>query len=217
VKTSNYCSNKQRSEERKSQFAICYNLVHDINETAKIDMICEKEKKGQEYEDSTKLRARGTMKISAILKKVKDRHKKIEGLVASNAELKEAFDCISKLTAFSTSNSFKAERQKTYFEKTSEALKKKVKKQNKLERKTGVTFTAAVCEKVRFFDAKANYQDGIKAELRARGCTDFSRFKNFTQLKNELKDLVAKDEGRTLKEIKHFPILSNFDWSNVMG
>ena len=125
--------------------------------------------------------------MSAILKKVKDRHNKIEGLVASNAELKEAFDCISKLAVFSTSNSFKAERQKTYFEKTSEALKKKVKRQNKLERTTGVTFTAAVCEKVRFFDAKINYREGIKAELRARGCTDFDRFKNFTQLKNEWK------------------------------
>ena len=59
---SNYCNNKFRTEERTSQFAICYNLVHDLNDTTKAIMIEEEEGKGGTYKNEEKLKARGKVK-----------------------------------------------------------------------------------------------------------------------------------------------------------
>lgn len=48
---------------------------------------------------------------------------------------------------------------------------------------------------------------------------DFTSLKTLTQKKNELKKLVAREEGKNennIKEIKRFAILSDYDWSSLL-
>ena len=95
---------------------------------------------------------------------------------------------------------------------------KKTRKPNKIEKVKGIEFTPAVMGKVRFFDAKKDHEDGIKAELMVRGFMDFPSLPNFTALKNKLKDIMVtrgETDEKDIKEIKYFPILSTYDWSVV--
>ena len=56
------------------------------------------------------------------------------------------------------------------------------------------------------------------AELAVRGFTDFYALKNITQLKNKLKEIMIEKDGieQDKKDIKFFPILSDYDWSKFL-
>ena len=71
---------------------------------------------------------------------------------------------------------------------------------------------------VRFHDVKIDDENGIRAELAVCGFTDFSALKNITQLKNKLKEIMIEKDGieQDKKDIKFFPILSDYDWSKFL-
>lgn len=215
VKIYNFCSNKSRSEERVSQLAICYNITHDVNQLTKEIMIEEKKKRGQHYKDESCVKAVGKAKNKTLLQNVLERHNKIELVLKKHPELMSIYKDIVDTISFDQASSFKLERQNERFNQEVDAMKK-TRKPNKIEKEKGVEFTPAVMGKVRFFDAKKNHEDGIKAELMVRGFTDFSSLPNITACKNKLKEMMVargETEKNNIKEIKHFPILSTYDWS----
>ena len=216
VKVSNFCSNKSRSEERTSQFALCYNLVHDVNDVTKDRMIQNKSQMGDKrYKNEDKIKARGKAKHVSIIEQVETRHNKIE-LALQDDDLKNAYDATYQLVKFSTENSFQMERQKSHFDQGS-LLISKPRKANQTEKTTGVDFTPFMRNEVRFFYVNIKYHGGLEAELAARGFTDTSSLRNFTALKNKLKEIVAAEVGeKNIKNVKHFPILSSYDWTPLL-
>lgn len=183
-----------------------------------MNMIAEKEGKNEKYKNEDKLKARGKTKMVETLNKVKARHDKIEQLLNGNANLNETFDIIVEKARLSTTTSFKAERQESRFQEDLENEEKRGNRQpNKAERETGVEFTPTVCGRIRFFDAKAAFKDGIVEELKARNFNDFPSLRTFTDFKNKLRELVAIAEGeKDEKKVKDFPILSSYDWSSQL-
>ena len=153
VKVYNLCSNKIRSEERVSQFAICYNIVHDVNQLTKDLMIEEKSEKGQTYKDAGNIKAVGKVKNKTVLQNVLSRHNKIELALKANPILKDVNSGIVETVSLNEVASFKEERQNEYFNEISDAMKK-ARKPNNLENKTGVVYTPAVMNQVRFHDTK---------------------------------------------------------------
>ena len=216
VKVYNFCSNKSRAEERISQFAICYNIVHDVNQLTKDLMIEAKLEKGQTYKDAGSIKAVGKVKNKTVLQNVFSRHNKIEFAFKTYPILKDVYNDIRDTIRFNQLASFKEECQNNYFDQISDAMEK-ARKPNKTEIKSGVVFTPALMNQVRFHDAKAGiHNDGFKAELKARGYKgDLNSISKFTELKNELKKLM-NEQGETdkenWKEIKFFSIKSNYNW-----
>ena len=220
VKVYNFCSNKSRTEERVSQFAICYNIVHDVNQLTKDLMLEAKLEKGQTYKDPSSIKAVGKVKNQTVLQNVFNRHNKIEFALKTYPILKDLYNDIRETIKFDQVASFKEERQNSYFENVSDAMEK-ARKPNKIENKSGVAFTPALMNQVRFHDVKAGiHNNGFIAELEARGYKgDLNAICNFTQLRNELKKLMFEqgvtDKG-DWKEIKFFPIKSKYDWRQML-
>lgn len=217
VKLSNFCSNNGRSEERTSQFAICYNVVHDVNDITKKRMIDNKSRKGKKFKNEDKIQARGKIRNTTAIENVLVRHNQIEDAVR-DVEMKKTYDTIAELCQFSTSSSFRAVRQKNEHEQNVKkvASRKNIRKPNKIERETGFDITATMKNEVRFHDAtKEQYEAGIDAELNARGA-QFASADNFTTKKNLLKKLVAEEKNiKNVLEVKTFSIRSRFDWSTI--
>ena len=95
-------------------------------------------------------------------------------------------------------------------------LLKKKKKENKLQQKRPIYFTSAVSGMVRISDVKMDHILGIKQELIARGFKDFHKFKqNITNYKKQLKEIISKKEKVKVEDVKHFRILSKYDWEGV--
>ena len=223
VKVYNFCSNKSRSEQRVSQFAICYNIIHDVNYLTKELMIeARKESGKQAYKNEEKIKAGGKARNKTLLQNVLSRHKNIEWALTMFPQLKTTYNDIVEAVKHNDASSFKAERQNDNFEKTKIAMSK-ARKPNKAEIQKGVNYTPVIRNQVRFHKVKANMdEDGIKLELLARNFTgDFSPLTTITKLKNKLKEvMIAKGEaegGQTNpKEIKYFPMKSNYDWSHAL-
>ena len=219
VKVYNFCSNKSRTEERVSQLAICYNIVHDVNDLTKELMIKEKEKKGQSYKDADNIKAVGKLKYKTVLQNVVSRHNKIEMALASFPRLKDVYNDIKTGIAFNEVPSFKDERQNDYFNRISNAMEKP-RKPNRMENQKGVFYTPAVRNQVRFHDTKAGiHNDGLEAELEVRGFTDFASLTTFTQLRNKLKTIMiekGETETKNEKEVKFFSIQSKYDWTKML-
>ena len=219
VKIYNYCSNKSRSEERVTQFAICYNIKNDVNHFAKETMIEAKVDKGQAYKNDKKLKAVGKLKNDAILSSVVGRHEKIQWtLEKHSSHLKPIYDeILTTIKMEPNALSFKKERQSESFINDLPLMMKERKK-NKIETKTGVVFPPAVRKEVHFFSVKQDDIDGVKAELTVCGFTNFAVLPNITQMKEKLKEIYMKQENIKLdkKEVKHFRIKSNYDWSHLL-
>ena len=222
VKVYNFCSNKSRKESRISEFAICYNIVHDVNNLTKELMIEEKRVRGGLYKNETKVKAVGKMKNRTILQNVIKRNDDIVHALKGNNELNSIYEDIKAAVSYDDKASFKSERHRDYHEKN-KCLRKKDRRPNKLERAKGVEHTAAVKREVKFFDVKKEFgKDGIKAELEARGFSDFSIVAdNITALKDKLKEIIVergevqpdKKDGK----VRNFPIKSNYNWSMVLS
>ena len=215
VKVSNYCggSNKSRCEERTSQFAICYNIVHDVNDVSKKEMIRKKTEKGETYKEEAKLKARGKTRQKIALGTVLERHHLIEDSLqdpnfnATYGKIKSQMNLSSK--------SFKSIRQQKEFE-SNEAKSIKVRKPNVTERMTGFDIMPVMSNQVRLHNAtKDKYEKGIDLELIARGVEDFSIFPNFKAQKKKLKELSADEMGIPIQDCTHFNIKSTFDWSGI--
>ena len=221
VKVCNHCSNKSRTEDRVTQFAICYNLVHDINYLTKELMIKHKREKGGRYKDESKIKAVGYLKNQTILQNVVERNKKIEHAFSNYCGLQEIHKDIAVAMSCEKEASFQAERECDYHEKVKQ-MRKKPRKPNQTEKKTRVHHTAATMNKPRFADVRKIHLDGIKAELEARGFTDYASM-NFTQTRDKLKSIVTEEEGRDgnikeeVQKTKHFFIKSTYDWSSFLG
>ena len=219
AKVSNYCNNKHRNEERTSQFAICYNLVHDLNETTKETMIKEKEGKGKNYKNNDNVKPpRGEVKFRIHLQKVKYRHDRIETALLNNPDLEKTYERIAKLVKFDPTNSYKAHRRREA-QQYNESVQNKHRKPNKIEREVGFDITPVLQNQVLFHGAtRTKYVLGIEAEILARDDTiDLSQFKNMTEKKNELKRLVAIEFGiADVQTVKMFPIKSSYDWSPLL-
>ena len=217
VKVYNFCSNKSRSEERVSQFAICYNIVHDVNDVAKKSMIKQKTEKGQCYKDNSNIKAVGKIKNQTVLQNAFDRHNEIEDALKTYPHLRDVFNDIKDTITYNDATSFKEERQNIYFEEVSAAMEK-ARKPNKVERQQGVAYTPAIQNHVRFHDAKTGHEKGILAELDARGFTFDSSVPKIKGLRNKLKEIMIQ-QGETeevhVSNIKFFPIMSNYDWSKL--
>ena len=216
VKISNFCSNKSRSEGRTSQLALCYNNVHDVNDITKNRMIQDKKQMGdKKYKNEDKIKARGKVKNISVIEQIKARHDKIE-LSLEEDNLNKVYDDIYHRVKFSTEDSYQTERQKDYYDQGT-LLMSKTRKASQVEKTTGVDFTPYVRREVRFFDVKIKYQDGLVAELAARGFTDTSSLRNFTAIKDKLREIVAKEAGeKNAKNVKDFPILSSYDWTPLL-
>ena len=218
VKVYNFCSNKSRSEHRISQFAVCYNVIHDVNQLTKDLMIETKVDKGQTYKKEDKVKAVGKLKNITILHNVVERHNKIENVLQNHSDLRQRFHDILETVSSDQESSFLTVRQDDYFEKAKNAMQKKAKKPNQIEKRKGVDRTPAVRKEVRFFDLrKEKQEDGLKAELMFRGFTNFSSLK-IGGLKNKLKELMIshkETEETNPKNSKHFKMQSDFDWSTA--
>jgi hypothetical protein len=220
VKLSNLCSSYGRSEERTSQFAICFNVVHDVNDITKKRMIGGKSKKGKKFKNEDKIQARGKIRNSTAIENVLLRHQLIETAV-QDVEMKNIYASIAELCQFSTKSSFRAERQKNeHGQNVKKVLasrrKNNIRKPNKIERETGFDITATMKNEVRFHDAtKEKYEAGIVAELNARE-DQLASTDTFTMKKNLLKKLVAEEKHiKNVSDVKSFPIRSTFDWSPI--
>ena len=217
VKISNFCrgSSQSRNEDRTSQFAICYNIVHNVNDTAKENMISTRHmKKGDEYKDQDKLEARGKTRQKTALHTVLRRHKEIERALKVST-LYEAYTYIKEQMQIN-GKSFQSERQNKEYEiNVSKSIKPR--KENRIERMSGFDITAAMANKVRFSAATKNFQDGIDLELSVRGVEDLSTntFRNFKEKKDMLRKLCAQDEGVSINECTHFDIRSSYDWTKI--
>ena len=219
VKIYNFCSNKSRGEERVTQFAICYNIVHDVNQLTKELMIAAKLERGQIYKDDSKVKPVGKRKNQTILQNVVDRHNKLASIMKNHPHLLRIHKEILETISISADIlSFKKQR---IIDSYNEAmpLMEKERKKNKIENKTGVDHTPAVKKEVRFFSVKDADKEGIIEELSARGFTDVSGLKNITQLKEKLKDVHMEQENikKDKKEIKFFTIKSKYDWSHLVA
>lgn len=218
MKICNYCSNKSRLEERTSQLAICYNSVHDLNSSAKDEMVKSKASKNENYKNEKKLKARGCIKQVTVLNKIWERHSTIEKTLQENESLSETYEQICKIVKFDTSTSYRVHRQKNEMNER-QKLARKQRVPNAIERRTGVDITPAMENRVLFHSVQKDYVRGVEKELIARGMNDFTSLKTITQKKNELKKLVAREEGKNennIKEIKRFAILSDYDWSPLL-
>ena len=222
VKVSNYCSNGSRAEERVSQFALCYDAVHDSNARAKSSMISLKEEKGGEYKNNNKIKARGKHKYMSTFEIIKDRHTKIEGALAIPGEnLKTNYALISEAAKFSSSKSFKGQRQREEHEKTNRRnAGQPPRPPNQLMLATGVDTTTYMANEVQLSAAtKKKYEKGIDAELLARNFPQeqLSSFRNYLSKKKKLKELVALEKNvEDVTTIKSFAIKSAFDWSSIL-
>ena len=215
VKISNFCkgSSQSRSEERSSQFAICYNIVHDVNDMAKEEMIIERHNnKESTYKNEDKLIARGKSRQKTALHTVVQRHMEI-GRAMEDGSLSDTYTCIEKKINIK-SKSFRSERQQREYD-INVSKSSKVRKGNQIERMKGFDVTAAMANKIRFSAATKPFEDGINLELNARGVNSLDSFKNFTDKKTALKKLCAKEEDIQLKECTHFNIKSSYDWMKI--
>lgn len=213
VKIYNFCSNKSRSEERVTQLAICYNIVHDVNELTKELLIKEKKDKGKHYKDEAAIKACGKVKNKQLLQNVCTRNKKIGLAFSSFPNLRSTYEEIADVIRYNPKTSFKIERQNDYYGQTTLAMNK-ARKPSQIEKISGVEFTAAVRNEVRLHDVKKTQKEGIEAELAIRGFVNFSSLPNFTALKNKLKELVAKETNvNKIQDVKFFPIRSGYDWT----
>lgn len=221
VKVSNYCSNISRSEERVSQFALCYNVVHDTNVRAKGEMVAAKKKKGKEYKNNSKVKARGKIKFHSIFLNVAQRHQQITSAIKQNERMGFVFNEIFEAAKYSGKKSFKAERLREKYEKNHSG-DKAPKPPNAIERVTGFDITANMRNEVPFSKAVRRYEEGIVLELRARGISDedlaLLENENFTAKKNKLREMVAAERNISdVKEVKSFGVQSNFDWQPVFN
>ena len=153
------------------------------------------------------------IKYKEIFKNVVERHNKIEFALKYHPGLRDRYNAIKNAITFSVATSFKVQRQNELFEQSTTAMKKQ-RRPNKTELQRGVGFTPAVSNKKRFHYVKKEEAEGLKLELQARGVTDFSTLDTFGKLKKKLKELVFEEEGgEDIKDIKFFPILSNYEFS----
>ena len=213
VKISNVCrgSSQSRCEERTSQFAICYNNIHDVNDIAKEEMLQVKHEKGEAYKDTYKLKARGKARQGTAISNVIKRHQTIEKALES-ATLKDSYKKIEEQINIKA-KSFKSVRQQKEYE-YHVSKSSKARKENQYERLTGFDITAAMANKVRFSAATMAHREGIELELRVRGVEDLSNLKNLTAMKNLLKELCAKEDDISVKDCLYFKRKSSYDWLN---
>lgn len=213
VKTANYCSHKSRMEDRTSQLAICYNLVHNINDVTKDEMIAQKKAKGQSYKNEKKMKVFvGAVRNEQVLRSVWEMHVRIEKALR-NEELRANYNAIADAVKFSSKESYRAVRVKKQLEKDRDKMQE-TRKPNQYERVTGFDITAKLKNQIRFHDVKQIYCEGIERELAVRGMVDLSALGNFTKKKDELKKLIAAESGVVnWKDVKFFSILSDYDWS----
>ena len=223
VKVYNFCSNKSRSEQRVSQLAVCYNIIHDVNHlTKELTIEARKESGKQAYKNEGNIKAGGKARNKTLLQNVLNRHTNIEWALTMFPQLKATYNDIADSVKHNGSSSFKTERQNDNFEKAKVAMTK-TRKPNKTEIKKGVHYTPAIRNQVRFHKVKANQdEDGIKLELLARQFAgDFSPLTNITKLKAKLKEVMISkgenEDGQTNpKEIKYFSVKSDYNWSHAV-
>lgn len=214
VKISNLCGSfSARDETRVSQYALCYNDVHETNQRAKHNMKSKKEQDGKDLDDKL-FKARGKNKFLSALELVHARNLQIEVAVRESDELKNTYQSITE-TAMYSATSFKTQRQQQAFERAQNEI---VKPPNAIERMTGWDVTHLMSSEVPFKEAKKDkWEGGIIAELLARGVNlDDISGKKFSEKKKMLKELVAKEKNEEdLRLVRSFPILSDFDWKGI--
>ena len=191
---------------------MCYNIIHDVNDIAKEEMIEAKDNKGQSYKNENKLRARGKARQSTALSTVMKRHLTIEEAM-KDPTLKDCYGEIAKRVNV-RADSFKSVRVGKEYEYNMNRSSKE-RRQNQYEKVTGFDVTGEMADGVRFSAATNAYKEGVKAELIARGVNDLSNLKSIRELKNELKKLCAKEANIPLKECIYFQKLSSYDWSKI--
>ena len=166
-------------------------------------MIKAKEKKGGSYKFNNLIKPRRKIKNETMIYTIED--------AIRNPDFKSTYDKIFELVKFSPEDSYKKERQQTYFEKNSAKVNKN-KKPNQIEKMTGVDFTPTIQNQVRFHDVKFQFLEGVKEELRCRGFDDLSSCNKITECKTKLKELVMEEtQAKCVKEVKFFPILSSMN------
>ena len=127
----------------------------------------------------------------------------------------------TKAAKFSSSKSFKGQRQRKEHEKTNSCnAGRPPRPPNQLMLATGVDTTTYMANEVQLSAAtKKKYEKGIDAELLARNFPQeqLSSFRNYLSKKKKLKELVALEKNvEDVTTIKSFAIKSAFDWSSIL-
>ncbi len=223
MKVSNFCSNNARQEERRSQYALCYNVVHESNELTKKNMITKKDAKGQAYKNNNKIEPRGKLKLESILIVVKLRHDKIMSSLDGNPdEMRPIYDEMKNVVGIGTGLSFQAERQQEQFEKNNNSTSRRRRRTNVVveekEEEEQPDFTPQIKNEVPFGKLRKNHHiEGLRLELIARGVSqdEVGTLRIFSALKKKLISMVAEEKGVDKKAIKSFEMKSNFNWASI--